>query len=115
MNDTSLLEEKTISQLKGLGVSFAPIVEEFNTDIAERIGKLDVAITENDAESAQSLLHSMKGASLTLGARKLSDGCASLEILAKRGDWERLRGGMAEISLRFEETVTALRAEFGSV
>jgi len=109
-----LLEEKIVTQLKSLGVSFAPIVEAFRIDIDKRVGELHKALTENDLLESAALLHSLKGASLTLGARRLSDVCREMEFLAKDNETSAILERLNELQSVAQESVVALQKEFGS-
>jgi two-component system sensor histidine kinase/response regulator len=62
------------------------LLAEFKKDLDEALPQLGDMLGRNAAREATDLLHSLKGCAATLGAKRVSDQAAALEIRLRRGE-----------------------------
>ena len=70
-----------------LGEGFGSLAARFDVLSREQIGEMRAAIGRHDAQALQRIAHKLKGASSTLGARRLAAMCARLHHLACSGSF----------------------------
>src|ERR671934_1119901 len=84
------------------------IIERFCTQAQIRLDELSTAVSERDCESIDRLAHSLRGSSLNIGARTMSELCSELELEAFSPDAERMGEGLRQLEDAFETTQMAL-------
>jgi CheY-like chemotaxis protein/HPt (histidine-containing phosphotransfer) domain-containing protein len=62
------------------------LLGEMRNDLDEQLPRLGAAVGRSDTREALEILHSLKGCAATLGARRVSDQAAALEIRLRRGE-----------------------------
>jgi HPt (histidine-containing phosphotransfer) domain-containing protein len=62
------------------------LLGEMRNDLDAQLPQLRQALEGNETKEALEILHSMKGCAATLGARRLSEQAAALEIRLRRGE-----------------------------
>lgn len=113
-----VLDPEAIERLRTLAVDVGERAEEvlaelgrtFFTDAERRLGRLSAALRAGDAGAAADAVHALKGASATLGARRLSGFCAALEERARAGDLALLERAEPALREELEAALTALRS-----
>jgi HPt (histidine-containing phosphotransfer) domain-containing protein len=107
-----ILCKKTLQGLRqlglGMGPSFFPqLLETFQHDAMEHLVILRSAIAEGATVRLRVEAHSLKGASLTIGARGMADICKQLENL---GSAQSLEGAPLELA-RLEREFARVKNE----
>lgn len=74
---------------------------------------LERAVAGGDLDAAKRLAHTIKGASATLGARRLAEACAQLEAAATEAP-SRASAAWEKVRLEHARAESALRAEIGA-
>ena len=59
---------------------------ELRKDLDEQLPRIAAALKQSEPKEALELLHSLKGCAATLGARRVSEAAAALEIRLRRGE-----------------------------
>jgi HPt (histidine-containing phosphotransfer) domain-containing protein len=85
------------------------LMESYFSDIDSRIGKLDNYITVKDVQHAINEAHTIKGASLSIGALKVGELALAVEISGKNNDMARSREKLDEMKKAFNATKEALK------
>src|SRR5260221_9266010 len=62
------------------------LLGELRKDLDEQSPRIAVALKQSNMKEALELLHSLKGCAATLGARRVSEGAAALELRLRRGE-----------------------------
>jgi HPt (histidine-containing phosphotransfer) domain-containing protein len=80
------LDKKTLQGLKELGLEMGPsffpqLLDTFEHDAVEHLSVVRAAITESDTRRLGQESHALKGACLTIGARRMADLSKQLESL----------------------------------
>jgi len=73
------------------------VVDAYLADNPERIELLAEAIEAKNTEEIGSLAHSLKGASATIGAKRLSEAAYQLEVAGEQGHLERARALFSDV------------------
>ncbi|MGH2810139.1 MAG: Hpt domain-containing protein [Actinomycetota bacterium] len=103
--ESAVLDPATISELHHLEDSgnqgfLRQIVDAFVSDGAVRLKQIETALGLKDREGLSTAAHTLKGGSLSVGARPLADLCRRLETSAGEGD---LAGAAEQFGLLREE------------
>lgn len=115
--DEPVVDEAALARLRALAQDVAEAEEDvvsellrtFQSDAEVRIRSFAAALTGADGEGAADAVHALKGASATIGARRLSALCAALERWARRGDdLSALEGGVALLERELSAATKAL-------
>jgi HPt (histidine-containing phosphotransfer) domain-containing protein len=64
---------------------FAEIIDEFIKQLAPRLGAIEAAIRSADGARTAAAAHALKGGSLLVGARGMSELCLRIELAARAG------------------------------
>jgi len=107
------LDEGVLASLRGLADPDGPdllaeLVELFMTDAPPRLAGIAQAVASSDAEALRRCAHALKGASGTLGARRLADVCGALEAAGRAGTTEGV--DLAALHSEYESVRDALWA-----
>ena len=86
------------------------ILEEFPTDISQRIQALKEFLKTRDREGTEREAHSIKGASANIGGEALRAEASVIEKAAEAGDWVTADMRMPELVLRFNQLKDAIIA-----
>jgi HPt (histidine-containing phosphotransfer) domain-containing protein len=106
-----LLDSSTVVELREvMGDSFPLLCQRFAADGEDHLAAMSSALVQKDAESLRRQAHSLKGASINVGAVRLSDHCVTMEQLASGTDWASAKALLADIRHCLAEVVTALLA-----
>ncbi|HEY3522741.1 MAG TPA: Hpt domain-containing protein, partial [Candidatus Limnocylindrales bacterium] len=95
----------------------ADLIETYLGDAATQIAAIRSAIEDGDAEALVRPAHTLKSASLTVGAIRLGELCRSIEQRARAGEAAGLDGEAAAVADEWRSADEALRgwlAERGS-
>lgn len=106
LDQSRLLEEfgadpEILAELRNLFLEHAPPL----------LGQMREAWRAGDAEALARAAHSLKGASSTYGALRMSEVCRSLELAARQGRLEGLEEGLE----RLERELDLVGASFGEL
>jgi len=85
------------------------LLESYFSDVELRIQKLDNHITGKDVQHTINEAHTIKGASLSIGALKVGEQALAVEICGKNNDLERARDKFADLKKAFEATREVLK------
>ena len=80
---------------------FRLLLQQFLEDHEDTVRELEELLLENDREGARRLVHTMRGVTATIGARKLERATELLEQALARGEEERLRFALEEFRRNF--------------
>ena len=115
-NDNETLDRTVIAEFRQFSTpgaeGFTVMIDEFMKDGASQLEHLRAARLCQDLDALRAALHSIKGSSMTMGARRLATLCAQMEGHADRG-----AGGatmsvlMAELDREFRRVREALAGE----
>jgi two-component system sensor histidine kinase/response regulator len=75
-----------VRRASGNAALYRRLLGEMRNDLDQLLPQLREALESNATKEALEILHSMKGCAATLGARRLSDQAAALEIRLRRGE-----------------------------
>ena len=114
--ESSVLDPATLSELHNLEGSvnrgfFRQMVDAFVSDGAVRLQQIETALGEKDRESLSTAAHTLKGGSLSVGARALADICRRLDAAAGAGDLAAAAEQFRLLGEEFERVRTALEKE----
>jgi HPt (histidine-containing phosphotransfer) domain-containing protein len=101
--------EFLLSLDNGQGAALAEIVAEFLTTSEQGRDELQRALEEGDAAAVERSAHTLKGASLNVGAGALAAVCRAVEMHAREADLNKARGLMARFEAEFTRVRAALR------
>ncbi len=93
-----------------LGEGFASLAARFEVLAREQIGEMRSAIVRQDAPALRRIAHKLKGASSTLGARRLAAMCARLHRLACSGSFSTAARLAAHLETELVNAGAILRA-----
>jgi PAS domain S-box-containing protein len=85
------------------------LMESYFSDIDNRIGKLENYIAAKDVQRAINEAHTIKGASLSIGALKVGELALAVEISGKNNDMSRGQEKLSELKKAFDATKEALK------
>ncbi len=88
----------------------AELVDEFVRDAPTQLESLRDAATSGDAIGARRAAHTLKGNSLTFGARELASLCRAAEAAAESGDLESVLPRVEEIEDEWHRVCAELLA-----
>ena len=86
------------------------LAEEFLTDTEARLRQLEVSVQQADADAVDKTAHTLKGASLTFGAKIFSALCKELEQMGKSGNLAGAAEKFAEAQAEYERVRVELPA-----
>ena len=92
---------------------YRSLLAEFAKDAPERLERLEAAFTAGAWKEYGLLVHSLKSVSGTIGAVRLSDAAAAMEISAKQEDTAALRSGHVPLLALYRQTAGTVRAFCG--
>ncbi len=78
-------------------------------DITERYGKLENFVQANNTEKIASEAHTIKGASYSVGAKKIGDEALGIEISGKHNDFANITERMNRLSTAISQTKEILK------
>lgn len=112
------LDEATLKQLidldDGRTELLAELVGLFKEDSPERLRALQKSMAEGDATAASELAHALKGASGTIGAKRMREIAHSIEKAGKAGRLDaEVLGWAGELEAAYAEACAALDAFLG--
>jgi signal transduction histidine kinase/CheY-like chemotaxis protein/HPt (histidine-containing phosphotransfer) domain-containing protein len=84
------------------------IVPIFIKDNTDRMKMLSLAVEKNDAKEIKFYSHSLKGASATIGAAKISELARQLEVAARDSDNSNCRPLFQKLNIRFARLIDFL-------
>ncbi|MFN8494238.1 MAG: Hpt domain-containing protein [Caldilineaceae bacterium] len=111
---SSILDTDRVSSLLELDTPnaedsfFADLVAEFSTEADQLIRSLKRALLQQDNVACAASSHSLKGASLNLGAIALVEVCEAIEGLARQNHLSQVSSRLAELDLLYQSTIQAL-------
>jgi two-component system sensor histidine kinase/response regulator len=116
-----LVEERALSKttLEGLrelglqmGASFFPeLLDTFENDATEHLASLRSAIVEGETVRLRAKAHALKGASLTIGARRMADISQQLENLGSAQTLEGAPQELARLECEFARVKNQIKQE----
>jgi len=89
----------------------AELIDLFLKDARPRMEKMETAATAGELLPLAAATHTLKGSASNLGARRLSNLCATLEKQAKAGEGDGARKTFGEVKAEFERVEELLKAE----
>ena len=107
------LDRAAIDNLLELGGSdlLSELAETFSGDTRSALPALREAVTAGDARSVESIAHSLKGSSGSMGARRMSAMCAELQDAGASGDLPSVPGLLERLEEEFGRVRAALEDE----
>ncbi|CAN5747705.1 hypothetical protein BH10CHL1_BH10CHL1_47230 [soil metagenome] len=111
---SGLLDLNTITNLLELNdptepnTFFAELVKEFFIQAAQLISIIKQLIDQHNSLELVSHLHSLKGASLNMGALALAAACETIEIALENNRLSEMNSWPAKLELIYQETVQAM-------
>jgi HPt (histidine-containing phosphotransfer) domain-containing protein len=81
------------------------LIEAFNEESADLLRRIHSAITERDARALNLAAHTLKGASLSLGATAVARAAQRLEHTGELDDWT----SAAEVAAELEQSLERVR------
>ena len=107
----SPLDQTTVERIHRLGGNklLAELWEVYTTHTPERMAKLAGGIESGDYDRAERAAHSIRSASVSLGAVAVADLAGELESAAQRQDLEELRSRLPELESAMESLLDELR------
>ena len=121
--DTKKAEDKSISLNKDVVFDFAhldkmsagdkefeaDLIETYLEDIVTRFHNLEAAIEENENTKVINEAHTIKGASYSVGARKVGDEAYGIELSCKLNDHSSALERLSKLKKAIEETKNLLK------
>jgi histidine phosphotransfer protein HptB len=101
--------EETLERMSGDRELLANLFQLYIDDAPKKLRSLHEHVGEADFYQVERIAHSLKGASATVGAARLSGLAAELEQAAKTGSRERLEHLYREVTLACDQTLQAMR------
>jgi two-component system, sensor histidine kinase and response regulator len=96
--------ESALRRIGGQSGLLDKLISRFQVDLVTQLSNMDGAAAEKDLAALKAILHSIKGASATVGAERLSREAAQAEGTARRGEWPSL----AQLKATAQRTLDAL-------
>jgi HPt (histidine-containing phosphotransfer) domain-containing protein len=90
---------------------FGQLIEVFQKDAAARLAALRQAAERGDAASLRGEAHTLKGASLNLGARRMGEICRQLQALGEAGTVEGAVELVEELEREFDRVKRELAVD----
>lgn len=84
------------------------LLSSFVEDVEQKIEKLEELITAKDINAITNLAHTIKGASYSVGAKKIGDEAFGIEISAKSNDLMSIEGRLPNLKFALDETKEVL-------
>ncbi len=120
-SDHPVLDPSVLATLRmsvgGDDAFVADLIETYLADAATQVEAIQAAMTEGDAEALVRPSHTLKSASLTVGAMRLGELCRSIEQRARAGDPTSVDAEGAALAAEWRTADGALRrwlAEHGT-
>lgn len=111
-NTEAVVEPAVLNELKEiLAEDFPLLITTFIEDSAERMQRLNAAVTASDATIVKAEAHALKGSSRNLGANPLGDLLAKMEAIGNAGDLASAPALLAEIHTHLQQTQDFLRSQ----
>lgn len=111
-----VLDLTRLDSVRSISISipsaFNDVITLFIDDTTAKLSLLEEAIGNNDIKTVESLAHSMKGSSSSLGVQRMTVRCSELTEAARRGqlDLQQMRAMYSAIVTEFDQAVEALRS-----
>lgn len=108
---SKVIDETVVAELKELLADGFPIlVERFASDGAERLSKMEQALSGGDANLLYNEAHGLKGSSRNVGAIMLAEHCGELESMGHKQDLAGATAVFAAAQAEFADVNTALHS-----
>jgi len=105
-----------LKQLRDLlGDTYKDLLEAYLDDGPKKLSQMRSSFRDVDFETLANAAHTMKGSSLNLGARKLSEVCSEIERLARSSSTDGLEEKIGEVDLAYQEVKEILEQEMSSI
>lgn len=101
--------EETLERMSGDRELLANLFQLFVDDVPKKLASVDASIQEGDMYQIERTAHSLKGASATVGAVRLSQIAADLEQAARGGRNEEMALLRQEVDQAWAQTLVVLR------
>lgn len=108
-------EELGLTYCGGMTELYAEMLSTYCEQSAQLLQKLEAAYTAKDADSYRIVSHTVKGTSLTIGAKAMSEEALTHESAAKRGDFEAIEKGYARFAADIACAIEAARKKLGDI
>jgi two-component system sensor histidine kinase/response regulator len=110
----SVLDPEALRRLrdldpKGNNQLLDRVARAFETSIGRMLPQLEEAVKLHDQASIVHVAHTLKSSSASIGALKLSQMCAEIEVMIRRQSGEDLTSRIQEIPVEAERVLAALR------
>ena len=110
MTDKLIINTEQLRKMSGLMKDmFDELIPAYIDTGEKNLQAIENALATDDMKTAQRLFHSMKSASLNVGAEALSKQAADLEVLARAGQQAEVSKAMKQFKQDFAEVVKQLR------
>jgi HPt (histidine-containing phosphotransfer) domain-containing protein len=96
-------------QLDPSGEFLKVLIESFDANARHLLARLRQAVTDSDADAADSAAHELAGTSSNLGLRDISRLCRGIQAVAGKGSLTGCAEQVAECEQEFERGVPALK------
>lgn len=107
-----VLDPAAIGELRAGGDEFfREIADLFCSETPAQIGRIGRALQSGELDAVRREAHSLKGSSLSMGARRISALCIAIEEAAKQDATARALKFASDLSVAFERVREALQAE----
>jgi HPt (histidine-containing phosphotransfer) domain-containing protein len=106
--------EETLERMSGDRELLVNLFQLYGDDVPKKFATIDASIRDGDMYQAERTAHSLKGASATVGAVRLSLIAAGLEQAAKGGRSDEMARLRQELELVWEQTLVAMH-EFSGI
>jgi CheY-like chemotaxis protein len=87
--------EAALGRVQGDVDFFQEVVQQFRLSADEQAARMEQALADRDGEALRQAAHSLKGASMNIGAMQLSREAEAVEDAARQQDWEQGERRMA--------------------
>ena len=111
------LDRRVIAQFREVDTPGTPdfslmLIDEFIKETASQLERLGDARQRQDVRALKAIAHSLKGSSMTMGARRLATLCTQVETHADRHPGGAVMSAlMTELGQEFVKVLEALEAE----
>lgn len=107
-----LIDRRRLVQLEDIARDSSFLIEligGFLGDVHAILGKTEAVIAAGNASALPDLMHSLKGAALSVGANQLASLALDLDQVAGKGEFEEMAGTLASIQRCFAATSAYLK------
>ena len=102
--------EESLERMAGDKELLSKLVHLFMADAPKKIEQIGSSLQQDDCYQVERTAHSLKGASATVGASRLCQTAAQVELAAKNKDLQALTPLVRNLALTCDQTLEAMGA-----